>query len=298
MTIHLKPRRRGSYWIFALRTLLLLSVILLPINFGFLMAQGIVNTSDLLRNVVGGSDYLVQTDLFIYIRGSAVIPSFGIALLVFMGMSLGHFVIFGPKDMSLQENDETISWWNLFERIVHWIIAVVFVILFISGLLITFGRYIGGGSGTLFMRQIHDYAGFVFIPALVVTTLMWIREGLPKVYDLSWLTHAGGYLGYKGHLKSGKFNAGQKQWYWVMVIFGALLAWSGLGMFFQWGMMSELRLYVVIHFISAVIINLWFMIHLYMTTYGTKGTLRGMINGHISKKAAETFHSEAPELGS
>lgn len=298
MTIHLKRNNGRSFPAFAIRVFLLLAVFLVPINLSYLMAQGIITTADLLRNVVGGSDYLVQTDLFIYLRSSAIIPGVGIAMLVFVGMALGHYFTFGPKDMSLQENDEPIAWWNLFERIIHWIIAVAFVLLFISGLLITFGRFLGGGSLTLFLRQIHDYSGFVFIPALVITCLMWIREGLPKLYDMTWLVHAGGYLGYKGNLKSGKFNAGQKQWYWVMVICGGVLAWSGLGLFFQWGMMSEMRTYVVIHFIAAVVINLWFLVHLYMTTLGTKGTLQGMINGTISKKAAEKFHSEASELGS
>ena len=50
------------------------------------------------------------------------------------------------------------------------------------------GREAGGG-GSLMLRQLHEYSGFVFIPALVVTVLMWIREALPKAYDMNWLAH-------------------------------------------------------------------------------------------------------------
>jgi formate dehydrogenase subunit gamma len=297
MKIHLKNRSGKASLSFVWRAVLLLTVLLSLTNIGFLMAQGLIlDTSQLLRNVLGGADYLRQTDLFISIRSSMIIPSFGIAILVFIGLSLGHFFTFGPKDMTGKGEADAIPWWNLFERIIHWIIAVSFVILLISGLLITFGRYFGGGAGTYYLRHLHEYSGFVFTPALVITVLMWIKESLPKFYDVQWLLHFGGYLGYKGQLKSGKFNAGQKQWYWIMTVTGVLLAWSGLGLFFQWGKMSELRFYVILHFFSSIPMILMFLVHLYMTTIGTKGSFMGMINGKMSKSAAESFHSESSTL--
>jgi formate dehydrogenase subunit gamma len=296
MTIQFK-RRPGKWFLsFSVRTFVLLFSFLFLANFGYLLAQGLlIDPSVLLRNAIGGSDYLFQTDLFIALRESPIIPIFGIAIIVFVVLSLGHLFTFGPKDMSDEGGDE-IPWWNLFERVIHGIIAVAFVLLFISGLLITFGRYFGGGGPTLFLRQIHEFSGFVFVPALAIVILMWIREALPKLYDLQWIAHFGGYLGYKGSLKSGKFNAGQKLWYWIMLACGVLLSWSGLFLFFQVGMMSDLRMYVLIHFFAAIPIMLMFLVHLYMTTLGTKGTFKGMINGKISKKGATSYHSEAAQL--
>ena len=297
MKIQRKHRTGKGSLTFLWRTSLLLTGLLALSNISYLMAQGLIlEGPELLRNVVGGADYLRQTDLFIAIRSSMWIPTFGIALLAFIGIALGHFFTFGPKDMTGNGEEDAILWWTLFERIIHWILAISFIILFISGLLITFGRYFGGGGGTLLMRQFHEYAGFVFTPSLVITVLMWARVAMPATYDGRWLLKFGGYLGYKGELKSGKFNAGQKQWYWVMTICGALLCWTGLMLFFGTGMMSDMRLYVVIHFFSALLINLWFVIHLYMTTLGTKGTFMGMINGKMSRSALETYHSESREL--
>jgi formate dehydrogenase subunit gamma len=174
--------------------------------------------------------------------------------------------------------------------------AAVFVILLVSGLLITFGRFFGGGGPTLFLRQVHDFAGFVFVPTLVVSIVMWAKHAIPKGYDLNWFARMGGYLGYKGELRSGKFNAGQKVWFWIMAICGILLSWSGLSLFFQVGSMSNLRIYVLVHFFSAIPIILMFLVHLYMASLGTKGAFMGMINGKMSKKAALAHHSESPQL--
>ena len=294
MKISLRRKPGRPFFAFAWRASVLITLLLALANIGFLMAQGLgIDTSQLLRNVVGGSDYLFQTNFFIYLPESMIIPAFGIAFLVLIGLSLGHFFTFGPKDMSITEQDVGIPWWNMFERVIHWIIAVVFMILLISGLLITFGRFVGGGGASLFLRQIHDYAGFLFIPALVITIVMWLKEAIPRMYDWKWFLYMGGYLGYKGHLKSGKFNAGQKQWYWIMAVSGILLSLTGLALFFQYGQMSEMRIYVVIYFFAAMLMIIMFLAHLYMTTLGTKGALMGMFHGKLSKKAAQAYHSES-----
>lgn len=303
MKVQLKKHRGKSYFSFAARSSLLLFLFMSVANLGYLLAQSqVLDTPDLLLKAVGGADFKNQMALFLQLRSSLYIPAFGIAILVFIGLSLGHFFAFGPKDMSGPGGEDEIPWWTLFERITHWIIAVVFVLLFISGLLITFGSVFGGGGFTLFLRKIHEYSGFVFIPALVVTILMWLKESIPRAYDMAWIANFGGYLGYKGALKSGKFNAGQKFWYWVMTLCGVLLSLTGLGLFFEVGISgntvpySTLGSYVVIHFFSAIPLILMFLVHLYMTTLGTKGALGGMINGKFSRNAAANYHSESSSL--
>ncbi|MEE8435709.1 MAG: formate dehydrogenase subunit gamma [bacterium] len=304
MKVQLKKHRGRSYFSFAARSALLLFLFMAVVNFGYLLAQGESSTlSDRLLEVVGAADFINQ-GMFLDLRSSMFIPSFGIAILVFIGLSLGHLFAFGAKDMRGPGGADDIPWWNLFERVIHWIIAVVFVLLFISGLLITFGSYVGGGGLTLFLRKVHEYSGFVFAPALLITFLMWVKEALPKGYDIAWITKAGGYLGYKGKLVSGKFNAGQKVWFWIMAICGLLLTWTGLGLFFGMDLgfssaaNSTMGTYVVIHFFSAIPIILMFLVHLYMTTLGTKGAFNGMINGKISKSAAMSFHSDSSVLKS
>ena len=295
MKVRLKPRSRRWVVSYARRSAVLFGLFVLLSNVGFVLAQGL-RDPQLLRTSIGVADFPRQVDLFITLRESALIPSFGIAIIVFIVISLGHFFAIGPKDMSMRDEADAIPWWNLLERILHGLIAIAFVVLGVSGLLITFGRYLGGGSPTLFLRTLHEYSGFVFTPCLIILTLIWLRHAIPRAYDMEWFSKAGGYLGYKGPLKSDKFNAGQKLWFWIMVIAGLLLAWSGLMLFFNVGSMTDRRLYVIVHFFSAIPIILMFLVHLYMTTLGTRGAFMGMINGRFSKTAAQNFHSEAPEL--
>lgn len=297
MKIHLKRRSRKWFFSFSARTMLLLGVFLLVSNVGYLLAQSLlIDPATLMRTAIGGTDYMLQTNFFVQLRNSAIVPSFAIAIAVFIVLALGHFFAFGPKDMTAESEEDMIPWWNLFERVVHGIMAIVFLILFISGLLITFGRFFGGGGPTLLLRQAHEFSGFVFVPVLLVTVVMWVRHALPKAYDLEWFKHLGGYLGYKGELKSEKFNAGQKVWFWIMAICGVLLSWSGISLYFQAGNMSNLRTLVIVHFFAAIPIMLMFLVHLYMASMGTKGTFMGMINGKFAKKAAMAYHSETPQL--
>ena len=295
MSIRLKPRsqRRGTKVLW--RSAVLLGLFVVLSNVGYVLAQGL-RDPQLLRTSLNVAQFPRQVDFFMSLRDSSLIPSFGIAILAFIVIALGHFFAIGPKDMSMRDEHDAMPWWNVFERIIHAIIAIAFVILTISGLAITFGRYVGGGSGTLLLRTLHEYSGLVFTPCIIILTLIWVRHAIPRSYDMEWFSHAGGYLGYKGKLTSGKFNAGQKVWYWIMVIAGLLLTWSGLMQYFQIGTVLERRTDVIVHFFSSIPIVLMFLVHLYMTTLGTRGAFMGMINGKFSKSAAQNFHSEAPEL--
>ena len=295
MSIWLKPRSRRWTVAYLWRSAVLLGLFVALSNIGYVLAQGL-RDPQLLRTSLNVAQFPRQVDYFMSLRDSAIIPAFGIALLAFIVISLGHFFAIGPKDLSARDDADLIPWWNVFERIIHAISAITFVILGISGLAITFGRYMGGGTPTLVLRTLHDYSGLVFTPCVIVLTLIWVRHAIPRSYDMEWFTHAGGYLGYKGKLTSGKFNAGQKLWYWIMVIAGLLLVFSGLMQYFEIGTVLERRTDVIVHFFAAIPIILMFLVHLYMTTLGTRGAFMGMINGRFSKTAAQNYHSEAPEL--
>ncbi|HUJ76111.1 MAG TPA: formate dehydrogenase subunit gamma [bacterium] len=295
MIVRLKRPSRRSTRAFLLRSTVLLGMFVVVTNVGYVLAQGLRNP-ELLRASLNVANFPRQVDMFMDLRQSALIPSFAIAILVFIVLSLGHMVVIGRKDMSIRDAGDAIPWWTLFERIIHLILAVSFVILAITGLSITFGRYLGGGEGTLVMRLLHEYSGFVFTPCVIIVALMWTRHAIPRAYDMAWFSKLGGYLGYKGQLKSEKFNAGQKFWYWIVIIAGLLLAYSGLMEYFGIGTVLQRRTDVMIHFFASVPIILMFLVHLYLATIGTKGAFMAMVNGRFSRTAAKQYHSEAPAL--
>jgi len=248
------------------------------------------------------------------------LPSFAIAIAAFVVIALGHFLTFGPKDYTPKGPSDLIPWYNLFERIIHAIVLVAFIVLMITGLMVTYGRYIGGGGLSLTLRQLHEIAGFVYIPVVVIMVLMFLKDAIPAAYDMEWFAKAGGYLGYKGTLKSGRFNAGQKVWFWVIVVTAAIHIWTGLSLFYQSGAapapgaawasngafmvntyeqtsaLTYLRLYAMLHLVAAVPIVLFFIVHVYMSALGAKGAIGAMISGKFSRTAALKFHSEAPAL--
>lgn len=296
----LRFRRRSWKWTGAhsLRTGGLLAVLMLLVHVGYLLAQRAQELPPVMTQpgMVSGVEDPYRSGWFFLLRDSALIPAFGIAIVAFIVISLGHYFTFGPKDMRIRDASDAIPWWSLTERVVHAVMMVVFVVLLLTGLLITFGEITEGGPVTLYLRGLHEYAGFVFVPTLAVMALMWIKEAIPRAYDARWFAKMGGYLGYKGALTSGKFNAGQKLWYWVIAVCGVLLTVSGLLLFFDAGSTLDRQAYVVLHFFAAVPIVLMFFVHLYLSTIGTKGAWNSMWSGRFSRAAARAYHSEATPL--
>jgi formate dehydrogenase subunit gamma len=295
MKIRLNPRSRRPPRTLLRRAAVLLGLFVLVSNLAYVLAQGL-REPELLRASLNVANFPRQVDLFMNLRQSALIPSFAVAILVFIILALGHRAVYGAKDMSTRNDKDAIPWWNLFERIIHLIIAVTFVILTISGLSLTFGRTLGGGTAGLVLRLLHEYAGFVFTPCVIILAVNWVRHAIPRAYDLAWFSKLGGYLGYKGALKADKFNAGQKVWYWIVVIAGLLLAYSGLMEYYGVGTVLQQRTNVMIHFFASIPIILMFIVHLYLSTIGSKGVFMSMVHGRFSRTAAQKYYSEAPEL--
>jgi formate dehydrogenase subunit gamma len=311
-------KRRSAQWTvsFFTRGAVITALMLVAMNVGYLAAQALRgDPNDLVRNAVGGN-----LAAFTSWRDSGLLPSFAIAFVAFIVIALGHFFTFGPKDYTAKGPSDLMPWYTLWERIIHGIVLIAFVILMVTGLMVTYGRYVGGGGLPLTLRQVHELAGFVYIPSIVIMILMWLKDALPAAYDLEWFMKAGGYLGYKGALKSGRFNAGQKVWFWVIVVTAVVHIWTGLALFYQsgsvpalggaWasngpftpniyeqsGALNYLRLYTMLHLIATIPIVLMFVVHVYMSALGAKGAIGTMINGKFSRTAALQYHSEAPAL--
>ena len=86
----------------------------------------------------------------------------------------------------------------------HWLTAVTFVILAITGLNITFGRVLApavDGSGSLqrmvgmgeICSQLSELSASLI--GVVLMFLMWIGRNLPTAADVQWLKQGGGMFG-------------------------------------------------------------------------------------------------------
>jgi len=136
----------------------------------------------------------------------------------------------------------TIVRFNTFERFTHWLTAVSFIVLGITGLNITFGRKLllpVMGQETFstwseWAKYSHNYLSFAFTLGVVLMFLMWVGENFPTAADGEWLKKGGGMFDKedKTHPPAYKFNAGQKILYWLVIFSSLAMIISGFMLMF------------------------------------------------------------------
>jgi len=204
-----------------------------------------------------------------------------------------HYAVFGPKIIE-DDKKEEIQWWSKKERIIHLLLMVTFVVMVLTGLTMSLSP-VKQGLGTIGVVRLIHRIGPAFGVATLLMLIIWVRFAIFKRYDFNWFRHLGGYLGFKEHLKAGKFNAGQKVWFWIALVFGATQGVTG-GRINMMDPGPTRNVFITIHLISATILLSMFMVHLYMSIFVVKGSLRGMLTGKTSKLKAQKLHSEASVL--
>jgi len=186
------------------------------------------------------------------------------------------------------------------EMVVHWLLAISFVILALSGLILLYGRWalipLLGPAGfsvtALVCKNLHNYVGLLFAVIVPIAFIIYLKDSLFNLkVDIKWFLRAGGYLGGK-EPSAEKVNAGQKSWYWVAMLGGFVLIASGLVLdfpIFQQGR-EWLQDAHVIHTIAAVVVLVFFFVHLYLATVGVEGALESMTTGHVDANWARQHH--------
>jgi len=124
----------------------------------------------------------------------------GVAILGILAVLVVFYLSRGMVRLERGRAGRTIVRFNAFERFVHWMTAVCFVILALSGLNITFGRplllpMMNPESFTVFSewaKYAHNFLSFPFTLGVVLIFLMWLGGNLPTRVDLEWLKRAGG----------------------------------------------------------------------------------------------------------
>lgn len=201
-----------------------------------------------------------------------------------------HYIIIGP--MKFSHEGEQIPWFSIFSRIIHWIAAVAFTCMVLTGLAIIFGKIFGGGAFVRGLRYIHGVLAVIFMADAVVMFFMWVKDAFPVPKDLKWFLIMGGYLSkVKKPIDDGKFNAGQKVWFWLGTIGGLVMGVTGYIIFFFSGEPDTLRISVMIHIILGMFLVAMFFVHLYMSIFAIKGSLKSMINGHKPIDEAKILHN-------
>ncbi len=211
-----------------------------------------------------------------------------------------HYIIIGPKEF--EEGGRKIKFFNVFNRFIHWLAALSFILIIPSGLVMVYARYFGGDGFVRLMRFLHDIGAALFFISVIPMFVMWVKDMLPVPREcISWLSTMGGYLTKKKvQTGAGKFNPGQKFWFWIATLVGSVMLATGFVMYYREFpeplplmkyQIDSLRFVAIVHNFAAMLILAMFLVHLYMSLFVVKGSLKSMITGYKSEDEVKHLHS-------
>lgn len=184
------------------------------------------------------------------------------------------------------------------QRINHWIIAITFVLLAVSGLalfhpsLYWLSNLLGGGVWT---RILHPFIGVaMFVCFFVFATRMFCHNLLAR-HDWQWLANLNHVLNKHEEKipEAGRYNGGQKALFFVLIALMLGLLLTGIVMwrpyfapiFPVWG----LRLASVLHALFAFLIICAIIVHVYAGIW-VKGSVQAMTRGTVTPGWAWKHH--------
>ncbi len=230
------------------------------------------------------------------------VSTYGTWLLLGMVVVLAlFFALRGRIRVEAGPSPHRIKRFGAVERFSHWLTAVTFILLGLTGLNMLYGRYflrplIGADAFsalTAWGKYVHNFISFAFMLGIVLLVLLWVRDNLPTRTDLKWLAMGGGLFGKGSHPPAHKFNAGQKLIFWGVVFFGTAISISGLLLMFPFSVadMHEMQLTQLGHSIVALLFIAMIIAHIYIGTIGMEGAFDAMNSGMVDENWAREHHN-------
>ena len=131
----------------------------------------------------------------------------------------------------------------------------------------------------------------MFIVTTLGGILLWFRDAFFESYDKDWVRKMGGYLGHKGEVPAGRFNAGQKMFYWYSGILGLLMSITGLVLIFKGAFsLPTICITSTFHNLLGFFLIAGVLAHAYLGTIANPGTWRVLIDGSVTREWAEHHH--------
>jgi len=198
--------------------------------------------------------------------------------------------VLGKTRISSGRSGQKVKRFSAFERFSHWLTAVSFVVLALTGLNITFGKLlllplIGPEAFSALAqgaKYAHNFVGFSFMVGLFLIVALWLKDNIPKRVDIDWLKQGGGFIKSK-HAPAGRFNAGEKMVFWLALGAGAAVAVSGLLLLFPFygTNIASMQIAQGVHAIVAVLFIALILGHIYIGTLGMEGAFEAMGTGEV-----------------
>ena len=189
--------------------------------------------------------------------------------------------------------------YTLGERVHHWLGSLFYIYCLITGLafwspyMYWLAALVGGGPTARFW---HPWFGLAFTVSMVWMYSMWRGDVARTDDDRRWSEGIENYIENRDEKLPavGRFNYGQKIFFWLMLCGVILLLISGLGLWFvesiPWSLRWLRYLAVTVHVVAALATIGAFIIHVYMSVFMEPESFHAMIRGRVSRAWARTYH--------
>jgi formate dehydrogenase subunit gamma len=204
-----------------------------------------------------------------------------------------------PAEQRLLPNRRILRYTYL-ERIMHWIAGLSYVYLMLTGLafftpwLFWIAVILGGGPTS---RLWHPIIGLVFTASVLWMYNDWKADMMHTPADTVWRKTAKYYVRNEDDLvaPAGRFNQGQKHFFWTMFWGGLALLLSGLVLWFPeyipWSVHWVRYLAILVHVGGGLLTIGAFIIHFYMGTAVVREGFSSVVRGEVSEAWVRTHHS-------
>jgi len=255
--------------------------------------------SSQVQGVDSGSLINPYGNLWREFRMQWLVPYGGYALGGVLLLILLFYLIRGEVKIEAGPSDSKLFRYTVYERTIHWFTAIVFLFLAFTGLIILFGRsLLLPWMGSAWFAPIasaskegHNLFGPLFLLALLLMFVKFVRRNIYEKGDLTWLLRGGGMVGGR-HVPSNFFNMGEKSLFWLLILVGGVIVTSGLVLLFPvFGQGREwMELSHVAHGITTLVMIGVIMGHIYIGSLGMEGALEGMKTGYCDLNWARSHH--------
>lgn len=210
------------------------------------------------------------------------------------------FLVRGRIKIDAGPSLDRIMRFSSLDRFAHWLSAVSFIVLAITGANVTFGKSVlapaigpeAFAAWAAYAKLIHNYIGFAFMVGVVLIFLVWVKDNIPNGQDLKWFAVGGGLLTKGSHPPAKRFNGGQKIIFWSVVVGGFFLSLTGWHLIFptEHGV-ADLQWHATIHGTVAFVMIALMLAHAYIGSIGMEGAFDAMGSGEVDLNWAKEHHS-------
>lgn len=222
-----------------------------------------------------------------------------VLIIVAVAAMVALYLFAGPMRVARDPAGRTVQRFTSFERFIHWLTAVSFIWLALTGLNLVFGRWLllpimgenAFSSLSALAKLSHNFVGFAFMLGLAAMTVQWLRQNLPSRLDIAWIKAGGGMFG-GPHPPARKFNAGQKMIYWLAVFGGGAISLTGIALLMPFTVLdiTGMQAMQVLHSVISASMIAVVIGHIYLGTIGIRGSFEAMSTGRVDRNWAHEHH--------